>query len=360
MNDGHTTIPWPTVLCLSLLLGACSINSPMAQVAAVTVLAPPPPLPTAPPTTTAIKIAISPTPVRIQPAAIKASETSSSATSPSTTSKLCNRVEFIDDVTAPLGTVLTPAEAFTKTWRIKNAGSCYWSAGYSLVLISGPQMGNTTSIGLPTNIPPGSIGDISVNLTAPLKRGYYQSFWKLQDPQGNIFGWGEQLENPLLVQIEVAGLPPNWSSYRDYGFDFNHPASWKFQEEQHFIYLSEGNRTLVIGYKLVEENVVLFSDIGFPKKELHTRTTVPFLGKFIHRQVLQNEKGKVKAMFYNNDRGGPEIIVGGQDPLTGMIHPILVFCFQVQDPTDYSATDIPENFQDVLDSILASFQWFEE
>jgi hypothetical protein len=287
------------------------------------------------------------------------SVTPSSASSPSTTSNLCNRVEFIDDVTAPLGTVFTPGEVFTKTWQIKNAGACYWSAGYSLVLVGGPQMGETTSIGLPPNIPPGSIVEISINLTAPSIRKYYQSFWKIQDPQGHIFGCGEQSENPLLVQIDVAGLAPSWSSHKDYGFAFNHPTSWNFREEQHYIYLSEGNRTLVIGYKLIEENVVFSGNIGYLEEELQTRATVPFLGKIIRRQVLLNEKRKVKAVFYNNDRGDPEIRVGGKDPLTGVAHPSLVFYFEVQDPADYAATNIPESFQDVLDSILASFRWYD-
>jgi hypothetical protein len=201
--------------------------------------------------------------------------------------------------------------------------------------------------------------DISVNLTAPSTREYYQSFWKLRDPQGNIFGCGEQSENPLLVQIEVAGLAPNWSSYKDYGFDFDHPASWNFREKQHYIYLSEGNRTLVIGYKLIEQNVVFSGNIGYLEEELQTRATVPFLGKIIRRQVLLNEKRKVKAVFYNNERGDPEISVGGKDPLTGVAHPSLVFNFYVQDSADYAATNIPESFLDVLDSILASFRWYD-
>ena len=359
MNVGHNIIPWPAMLWLSFLLVACSVISPEPQVPAVTVIVPPSTLPTTRAAPTPTKIAISPTPVRIQPAVIMASVTPSPASSPSTTSNLCNRAEFINDVTAPLGTVYTPGEVFTKTWRIKNASACYWSAGYSLVLVGGPQMGNTTSIGLPSNIPPGSIVDISINLTAPSIRKYYQSFWKLRDPQGNIFGCGEQSENPLLVQIEVAGLAPNWSSYKDYGFDFDHPASWNFREEQHYIYLSEGNRTLVIGYKLIEENVVFSGNIGYPEEELQTRATVPFLGIIIRRQVLLNEKRKVKAVFYNNDRGDPEIRVGGKDPLTGVAHPSLVFNFEVQDSADYAATNIPESFLDVLDSILASFRWYD-
>jgi len=358
MKNGLNAHFWLATLFFSILLGACIVLSPAPQIPAVTVIVPPSPLPIILAAPTPTNIVFSPTTVRIQPVAVVPSETLLPASLPSTNSALCNRAEFINDVTAPLGTVYTPGEVFTKTWRIKNAGACYWSAGYSLVLVGGTQMGGTTSIGLPPNIPPGSMVDISINLTAPSIRKYYQSFWKLRDPQGNIFGCGEQSENPLLVQIEVAGLAPSWSSHKDYGFAFNHPASWNFREEQHYIYLSEGNRTLVIGYKRIEENVVFSGNIGYPEEKLQTRATVPFLGIIIRRQVLLNENRKVKAVFYNNDRGHPEIRVGGKDPLTGVAHPSLVFYFEVQDPADYAATNIPESFQDVLDSILASFRWY--
>jgi len=51
----------------------------------------------------------------------------------------CNVGQFITDVTIPDGTVMTPNQAFTKKWRIKNIGSCAWT-GFSLVFDSGDSM----------------------------------------------------------------------------------------------------------------------------------------------------------------------------------------------------------------------------
>src|SRR5574338_1618752 len=53
---------------------------------------------------------------------------------------VCDQAQFVRDVTIPDGTVFAPGATFTKTWRIKNAGTCTWS-GYSLVFDSGDSMG---------------------------------------------------------------------------------------------------------------------------------------------------------------------------------------------------------------------------
>jgi len=43
------------------------------------------------------------------------------------TSLPCDLAKFIDDVTVPDDTSYTPGATFTKTWRIKNEGSCTWT-----------------------------------------------------------------------------------------------------------------------------------------------------------------------------------------------------------------------------------------
>src|SRR5512135_3467629 len=49
----------------------------------------------------------------------------------------CDRAQFIADVTVPDGTRFSPGAAFTKTWRLKNVGTCTWSTSYTLVFSSG-------------------------------------------------------------------------------------------------------------------------------------------------------------------------------------------------------------------------------
>ena len=39
----------------------------------------------------------------------------------------CDLAQFVRDVTVPDGTTFLPGATFTKTWRLKNAGTCTWS-----------------------------------------------------------------------------------------------------------------------------------------------------------------------------------------------------------------------------------------
>jgi len=56
----------------------------------------------------------------------------------------CYFARFISDVTIPDGTTLDPGTSFTKTWRLKNEGSCAWDSRYQIVFVSGTSMGQTT------------------------------------------------------------------------------------------------------------------------------------------------------------------------------------------------------------------------
>ena len=48
-------------------------------------------------------------------------------------SKCVNGAEFIEDVTVPDGTVLSPGEHFRKVWRLRNTGTCTWNRSYKVV-----------------------------------------------------------------------------------------------------------------------------------------------------------------------------------------------------------------------------------
>lgn len=89
----------------------------------------------------------------------------------------CNVAQFVTDVTIPDGTIVTPSQAFTKKWRIKNIGSCAW-AGFSLVFDSGDSMGGpaTKPIGA---LNPGQEVDLEVALTAPSVAGNYRGYWRI-------------------------------------------------------------------------------------------------------------------------------------------------------------------------------------
>ncbi len=120
------------------------------------------------------------------------------------TTKACDRASFIKDMTIPDGTELDPGEDFTKTWRLRNDGSCTWSSSYSLVFDNGDSMGGPASQQLTSGtVPPGETVDISVDLTAPNNPGTFRGNWKLRNNAGVVFGVGNSGDGVFYVEIDV-------------------------------------------------------------------------------------------------------------------------------------------------------------
>jgi len=112
----------------------------------------------------------------------------------------CDKGDFVTDVTIPDGTVLDPGESFTKTWRIKNTGTCSWTPSYAFVFASGDAMDGPATQALTGNVNPGQTVDISVNLKAPDTAGSYRGYWKLRNGAGVLFA-------TVYVDIKVGGGP---------------------------------------------------------------------------------------------------------------------------------------------------------
>jgi hypothetical protein len=117
----------------------------------------------------------------------------------------CDRAQFDSDVSIPDGTSFDPGANFTKTWRIKNIGSCTWSTSYKLVFESGDAMDGPASVNLPASVAPGATIDLSVSLKAPSTAKTYQGYWKLQNASGTKFGLGDG-NKAFWVKI-VVGTP---------------------------------------------------------------------------------------------------------------------------------------------------------
>ena len=65
-------------------------------------------------------------------------------------------VFLVYDVTVPDNTRMPPDRQFAKAWRLKNAGTCTWTTGYTLVFDSGAQMGGPASQPLTGDVLPGA------------------------------------------------------------------------------------------------------------------------------------------------------------------------------------------------------------
>jgi len=99
----------------------------------------------------------------------------------------CNMMAYVSDVTIPDNTPMTPGQAFTKTWKIKNSGSCAWEAGYKFAFTGGDAMSGATYT-LPQSVPANSVVDISVAMVAPNTAGSIRGNWRMSTAAGQFFG----------------------------------------------------------------------------------------------------------------------------------------------------------------------------
>ena len=187
----------PLMLSLALLLAAC--NAPISEnpqdvygtAAAQTVSA-----------QLTLAFAASPTPPVLPATATLAPPTLPPATStpvppPTATPGCTDDSDFVSDVTIPDNTNKAAGADFTKTWRLRNAGTCTWTSDYDIVFFDGNIMGGPASDDLPGNVAPGNTVDLSVDLTAPSSNGTHKGRWQLRNSKGVLFG------SIFFVQIVV-------------------------------------------------------------------------------------------------------------------------------------------------------------
>jgi hypothetical protein len=105
------------------------------------------------------------------------------------------------------GTTYAPNSPFTKTWTIKNTGTCTWDSNYLVYQISGAYMTQQPGYWLVEagrTVEPGQTVDISIGMTAPPEKGAYRSDWILKDEQGLIIPLeGGTSGNSFYVEVNV-------------------------------------------------------------------------------------------------------------------------------------------------------------
>ncbi len=147
-----------------------------------------------------------PTPTEEPPAPTDSSEPTPTTESPTDTPEptgCTNFASFVSDVTYPDDTEVDADSSFTKTWRLRNDGTCTWTSSYALVFSHGDRMDGLVESALLGTVPPGSTVDISSGMTAPADTGTYQGFWKLRSSDGVLFGIGTDGSVAFWVKIVV-------------------------------------------------------------------------------------------------------------------------------------------------------------
>jgi hypothetical protein len=186
---------------LTLALSACN------GVAIVPVeTQPAPPTAIVLPTATPVQIpTIVPTAVQL-PTSIPA--TSQPAPATTVPGACTNSAEFVADVTVPDGSSLQSDVAFTKTWRVKNTGTCTWDSRYAVAFVDGTLFSAYDAFALSVTAAPGQTVDISLPMRSPIYPGVYESDWKMRTPDGKLFGVGQK-DTPLWVKLNIGSSQSN-------------------------------------------------------------------------------------------------------------------------------------------------------
>jgi hypothetical protein len=121
--------------------------------------------------------------------AIDLTPSATSAPAATATQPVCDDALFIRDVTIPdKYNQLTPGQEFTKTWELKNTGTCSWTADYQIVYGYGNQMNGKLSNRIGVEVPPQATVELSITLVAPAVSGEYTGYWRMANAAGSPFG----------------------------------------------------------------------------------------------------------------------------------------------------------------------------
>ena len=119
-----------------------------------------------------------------------------------TPARSCDEAVFIDE-TVPDGSQFPPGTVFTKTWTLRNAGSCAWTDKYAVVFSSGDAMNAPAVLPLTKEtVPPGGSLTISIPFTSPLAGGAYRADFKLRNAEGVLFSFRDPSQT-FWVEIQV-------------------------------------------------------------------------------------------------------------------------------------------------------------
>ncbi len=121
---------------------------------------------------------------------------------------ICDQAQFLTDVTIPDGTVFNPGKNFTKTWQLKNIGTCTWTTAYTVAFYNGEAMSGPTALNLTSPVAPGQSINLSVPLLSPNSPGSYRGYWILRNGGGAMVPVVDGYQGQsFYVQISVVTKP---------------------------------------------------------------------------------------------------------------------------------------------------------
>jgi Ig-like domain-containing protein len=115
---------------------------------------------------------------------------------PTPTPPCADGLTYLQDLTIPDSTAVSPGQAIDKQWLVTNSGTCDWDGRYRLKLVNGDALGALTEQALyPARA--GTQATLRILFAAPQAPGAYQSAWQAVGPDGAVFG------DAVYIQIIV-------------------------------------------------------------------------------------------------------------------------------------------------------------
>lgn len=190
------------ICLLILLLSACTGQTPAPTIQ-------PSPSETSPPATTQAPAATNTPANTLTPHLTNTSLAETSAVLPTATftpvlpqptnpADCTNGASFVTDVTIPDNSNIVGGAIFTKTWRVRNTGTCVWGSGYTLTHYSDEPMNAPAAVPLDVT-QPGEELDISVDLRAPNSVGTHRGNFVIKNPAGLIM----QIDNDSRLWLII-------------------------------------------------------------------------------------------------------------------------------------------------------------
>ncbi|HLF25966.1 MAG TPA: NBR1-Ig-like domain-containing protein [Anaerolineae bacterium] len=116
----------------------------------------------------------------------------------------CYSAAYVADVTVPDGARFENNTEFTKTWKVRNNGTCAWDADTELAFVSGSQLGapSTVEVGV---LAIGREIEISVPMKTATQNGSFTGMWQLRNADGF---YGQTLTVVINAGPETAPAAP--------------------------------------------------------------------------------------------------------------------------------------------------------